>query len=659
MIGSSTLFRHSSLTRLRQASTSIHILSDAQLSVGRCRRSLKVTVNEDAIYGRRTGGRSFSSNNLLGYSPMAGGGGGVGQHSNIPIGIDAMDSSRLIPTVQETVIAGVWQSSTAKRDKLLELKVELATIPSTSKSDSQQQRPLIPKSLDQLATDRQKLDLWFVDGLKLIVNNNSINPQTQPRTTTNSPLQHHFDRIQKAIRQQIIASSAATGNAAVAAVVDKNDDVDDERSVRLNRKQWEKCLDAIYKDLYQLLQQQQQETLPSPQECFGSIRDFVDATEYAKQFPDLLPIKFLENKESSESSSLVSPSTLDTGNSSRSSSTTTDHLASILANDLSTTTATQFSHASVRWRVQSTMAIVQQLRQSWSILTAVTDQDTDRAAVRPTLESTTTATSTTASSNSTTDFAVSAALTDTPVAPSLPSNKLMAVLLAFLGGSGTEQFDALWHLMDKDDDGLLDEVEMDHVCSIMVQSTQAALRRQVTEALDAAPLDKLADAVDSNNDTTAATANAVTKLSWMERRRAKQDKSFLTKLLNKTLKTHFEDELEMPNRLRCIYAWANKTHQDNKLDSVLVTESGGGIVTSISGRKRYVELHPKIALDEFREVQAIHFPQLDNVASEFLTSFRDELHVQQGKGRQNRELMRDCAGFFVTLCIMDYVILSL
>jgi len=45
----------------------------------------------------------------------------------------------------------------------------------------------------------------------------------------------------------------------------------------------------------------------------------------------------------------------------------------------------------------------------------------------------------------------------------------------------------------------------------------------------------------------------------------------------------------------------NEKHQGNKLDSVLVEDEGW------TGRKRYVELSPKISLPEFREVQQEHF----------------------------------------------------
>jgi uncharacterized protein involved in tolerance to divalent cations len=37
-------------------------------------------------------------------------------------------------------------------------------------------------------------------------------------------------------------------------------------------------------------------------------------------------------------------------------------------------------------------------------------------------------------------------------------------------------------------------------------------------------------------------------------------------------KNRFEAEVEIHHRLRCIYAWAEKGHQDNKVGSVLVDE---------------------------------------------------------------------------------------
>jgi hypothetical protein len=72
-----------------------------------------------------------------------------------------------------------------------------------------------------------------------------------------------------------------------------------------------------------------------------------------------------------------------------------------------------------------------------------------------------------------------------------------------------------------------------------------------------------------------------------------------------------------------------------------------------------VELYPKIAVQEFREVQRIHFPQLNGIGQEYMKSLREEFWIVQGKRRQNRELQRDCTLFLLGVCIMDYIVLSL
>ena len=113
----------------------------------------------------------------------------------------------------------------------------------------------------------------------------------------------------------------------------------------------------------------------------------------------------------------------------------------------------------------------------------------------------------------------------------------------------------------------------------------------------------------------------------------------------------FSDEIEMPHRLRCIYAWADKTHQGNNVESVLIEASGW------SGRKRYVELPPKISLNEFREAQQIHLAHLDRVGWEVMKSFREDLWMEQGIGRQNAELKRECAIFLLVVSIIDYGII--
>ena len=118
-------------------------------------------------------------------------------------------------------------------------------------------------------------------------------------------------------------------------------------------------------------------------------------------------------------------------------------------------------------------------------------------------------------------------------------------------------------------------------------------------------------------------------------------------------KNTFRDEVEINHRLRCIYAWAEKADQDNKIESVLVDADGW------SGRKRYVELSPKISEAEFREVQSIHFQHLDQIGTEIIKSFREDLWVSQGKRRERKELVRDSLLFLTVVSALDFVILSL
>jgi hypothetical protein len=94
-----------------------------------------------ARYGART-----MADNLLGYSPMASPAGTSGTSS------DGQMHNQHIPTVFEAKISGIWQATSAKRDKLAELKVEATG-----------------GDLDAMATSEQLQDLYLVDGVSLIV----------------------------------------------------------------------------------------------------------------------------------------------------------------------------------------------------------------------------------------------------------------------------------------------------------------------------------------------------------------------------------------------------------------------------------------------------------------------------------------------------------
>ena len=125
-------------------------------------------------------------------------------------------------------------------------------------------------------------------------------------------------------------------------------------------------------------------------------------------------------------------------------------------------------------------------------------------------------------------------------------------------------------------------------------------------------------------------------------------------MFQKSCQKHFDVEVEINHRLRCIYSWANKADQGNQVKSVMVGEQAGW-----SGRQRYVELAPKISEAEFREVQEIHFKHMDRFGSEILSSFREDLWVLQGKRRERKDLIRNSFLFLAGVSAVDYVILML
>ena len=217
---------------------------------------------------------------------------------------------------------------------------------------------------------------------------------------------------------------------------------------------------------------------------------------------------------------------------------------------------------------------------------------------------------------------------------------------ASASGTCSDRVTAAWNLLDRDEDGLLDEKEMNEVAFLCLDVEKAALINLLTEALEAypcrAPLPEI-----GNEDQLPVPKG------WRQRRKEKTTKKKLLKMFQLTCKNHFRDEVEVNHRLRCIYAWAEKADQDNKIESVLVDADGW------SGRKRYVELSPKISEAEFREVQEIHLTHLDRIGSEILKSFREDLWVAQGKRRERKDLARDCFLFLSVVSAIDYVILLL
>jgi hypothetical protein len=274
------------------------------------------------------------------------------------------------------------------------------------------------------------------------------------------------------------------------------------------------------------------------------------------------------------------------------------------------------------FRVLLLKACLNHLSAEWGNLLKISERDVDRAATTGiTIEQPTT----------------------------ISITKLLAVISSFGYGSCSDRVRALWNLFDKDEDGLLDQAEMDAVALMSVKPVEAAFLEFVKLSIESGPLrgnithDKLRESDISKE-----------KGGWFQRRtmakaEAKAKKNFL-KFTEQTIKRHFDADVEMPHRLRCTYAWAEKKHQDGKVQSVTVSDEGR------DGKQRYVELDPKISYDEFRDQQKDHFNHLDRVAEELSVGLKQELWISQGKGRQRTTLKKESAAFLSVVAAIDFAI---
>lgn len=447
---------------------------------------------------------SQASANLLGYNPMT---------PTTP-GSEAGDSTR-IPTAKEIIaIGGVWAPTSSKKEKLNELRLEL--------QEGQ-------KSLDDAATDEQKLDLYLADGMNEIV---------------------------KATEQR------ATNSAAVIDFVDWLDSKENELPVDLSQVHFELLLTSAASKI-------------------DSMFNGIPKDRYLKEVRDFMAEP--KNEEDCET-----------------------FLAVADKGDI----ITAFETCVLRYRFHLIKAAAEHLKANWSKLVTVTNADTDRAAVK--------------------------GESIQPKASTLSRDAVKAVLVEFAMGNCSSQFDALWKLVDKDNDGLMDAPEVSDVAYYSVTPVGMALKTFFDEVVEARPVRQPLDVNDDNRGKTGL---------WARRQETSQKKR-LKKYMAAAIKYQFEDELEMPHRLRCIYAWANKAHQNNKIDNVHID-------TGLGGRKRYVELTPKISLSEFREVQQEHFSHLDRIGEEIISSFRDYILVEQGRGRQRTDLQRNTMYFLALVCIID------
>jgi hypothetical protein len=322
-------------------------------------------------------------------------------------------------------------------------------------------------------------------------------------------------------------------------------------------------------------------------------------------------------------------------------------IPSNIEKDISSPIAHDFAICSEYYRILLLQACLNYLVTKWEHIVKIVDADMDRAA---------------ATGNTLT------------VSDTISVSKLHQVLEAFGRRGCSERVRALWDLMDKDGDELLNQVEMDEVVHMSIRPVEDALSRFVKDCVDVWPLrrpipENLHDNLQELHDGTKGRYQR-----WKEQRVENKAKKTFLKLYQKAIKRHFDIDVEVAHRLRCCYAWADKQHQDGKVTSILVDSStsavdvesnnektpeggvGGGSRTGgffTGGRKRYVELDPKISYEEFRQVQIGIFPHLDRVSEELCNGFKEELWIVQGTRRQNAVLKRESLAFLIVVSLLD------
>lgn len=611
--------------------------------------------------------RSFSDN-LLGHSPMA----TPTPRPNASRGDKSKgdEEASRIPTAHEVAVAGgIWNPTSAKRDKIGELKAEL--------KDGQE-------TLDDVASPDQILDLYLADGVQWIVHTVD---QTRLSTIVETPSVVDVDvdvsdnSVVKATTNTTTTTADTTSTNDTTSTTDDAKEGDDKKKKEDDKKkkkdegilldlppaldptQW-KAEEPLL-DVQAWLEQQQESiasTLPEGQLNKDQWETYLDETiakldealatlppeRYLRDIRDLYQLPPKEARDGLVAQSLQS-SLIDCPEQ----KALTAHGHKLLA----------------RYRLLLTKATCEQLKDSWDSITTLTDEALDRLATQITaaaVEEEGEAGEEGEGDNN--DHDSSGTIT------SLSFHKLNQVVRASLMGNAVDRLDVWWDLADHNGDGLLEKTEMENVCFSAVKAVETATLVLFEEALEASPARggtpatapaepveptddaapaEPADGAKEEKEKTKQTSTPSRKPGWRERRREAKAKKQLLKSFRKATKKHFPDEIELPHRLRCIYSWAEKSHQDNNLASVLIEASGW------SGRKRYVELNPKISLAEFREAQQIHCTHLERVGWEVTRSFREDLWVEQGQGRQNNELARECGIFLLIVAVIDYGIIVL
>ena len=319
-------------------------------------------------------------------------------------------------------------------------------------------------------------------------------------------------------------------------------------------------------------------------------------------------------------------------------------------NTLNNITQHALASSTTLYRILLLRSTAQTILDNWDRLTTITSGDVDRAAVSK-IE-----------------------LPTSQQRGTVNAKCVREVFEAYAYRTPQEWVQSWWKLIDADNDGLIDQEEMNTCVDMTLAPVHLALGEVFDLSLQVCPVRTIGmggeeeakkknawflgvESEQGMDDIPTTTTMPVAKLSWRNRRKELKEQKILRKAFRGTVERHFRDQAEAPHRLRCIYAWAEKEHQGNKLDSVLVDASeewgSGSAASAVMGRKRYVELEPKISYAEFREVQKKTFPHLDRIGEEIVTSFKEDLWLLQGTKRQNKELKKDGLLFLLGISIVD------
>ncbi|KAL7495122.1 hypothetical protein ACHAWT_009251 [Skeletonema menzelii] len=555
------------------------------------------------------------SDNLLGHSPMARSTPNTTTNNNntvkkpiSPFGVDS-----------NTTGGGIWEQTSTKKTKLNELLTEL-----TERGIDTGSRGM--ETLDDVAEGEERLDLDLVDGLKIlvrIVDNGGVDVdggESRIGQYENEVINVDIEQSAKLATLQVFKLFETT-------------------TTTTAEEEWTK----------EVFESKMNEAIRILSEGCGLTNHGVSDNKKKKREEPVAGSLDVSHPFCYLRQFVVSEANGDTNNNDD------DDLDPTIQQQIQTynnITQHALTSSTTLYRTLLLRATAQTLLNNWDHLTTITSGDIDRAAISKTVISSSEQQRTTVNADS-----------------------IRNVLYAYAHDSPQEWVQSWWKLIDADGDGLIDQEEMNVCVDLSIEVVHLALGDMFNMSLEVCPVRTIGlggeeearkknawflgveqEDRDGGDVAIIPTNISPAKLSWRNRRKELKQRKILKKTFQGTIARHFRDQAEAPHRLRCIYAWAEKAHQDNKLDSVLVDASedwGSGAASAVMGRKRYVELEPKISYPEFRQVQKKQFPHLDKIGEEIITSFKEDLWLLQGSKRQNKELRRDGLLFLLAISVVD------